>query len=55
MATDPLTTMQQLIQQCPQVSAYYKKNWFPASIRKLPERWQWCTALSGEYVVYAEV
>jgi hypothetical protein len=25
------------------------KDWFAVSIRKLPERWQWCSDLSGEY------
>jgi hypothetical protein len=31
------------------------KDWFAASIRKLLERWQWCTDLSGEYVECVEV
>jgi hypothetical protein len=31
------------------------KDWFAASIRKLPERWQQCMGLSGEYAQCAEV
>jgi hypothetical protein len=36
-------------------SLYYPKSLFAASIRKLPQRWQKYTDLSGEYVECAEV
>lgn len=26
------------------------KDWFAASIKKLPEVWKWCIVLSGDYV-----
>jgi hypothetical protein len=31
------------------------KDWFAASIKRLPERWEWCIDLSGEYVDCAEM
>jgi hypothetical protein len=46
---------QWLAEQCPWVSRYHLKDWFAAFIRKLPERWQWCSDLSGEYVECAKV
>jgi hypothetical protein len=44
-----------LAEWCLQVGAHYLKFWCAASMRKLPEGWQWCTDLSGEHVQCATV
>jgi hypothetical protein len=44
-----------IAEQCPWAGIYYPERMDAASIRKLPERWQWCTDHSGEYVECAEV